>query len=205
MTRNNAIKQKKKSKSNAMRKNRQGMGLLTTPMTQLRFSPSNPGRVLVRGALEVFNGDTARFLSYLDFNTWFPQARNLLTAFEYFRVSEANITVRVAGGTSSAHSVVFNVSNSPSSSADTGAVAVLNDDYAAIASAALSPSLHPPRAYWTQGARQWYRAVDPTAAVPVAEDRIPGSVSYSASGGASGTIVVAWLVVELELEFHTLV
>lgn len=172
------------------------------PMRQLSFGPSNPGKVFLRGAIELFNGDVQYYFDYNNFNTWFSQARSVLAPFTYYRVNEASVSVKISGGTASAHSVVYNISNSYMG--DTTAVSVLNDDFSAIASSALCPVLHPPKSYWKNADRTWYVCLDPILGIPTQTDRIAGTVSFSGSGGANGLTVIGWAVVELELEFHTL-
>lgn len=177
-------------------------GVFGGPMRMLSFSPANPGRVFLRGTVELFNGNAQYYFSYQSFGTWFGQARSVLTPFAMFRVNNARVSVKVSGGTASAHSVVFNVSNTYL--ADTGGVGILNDDYSGIASAAMCPYLQPPKSYWREGNRTWYVAVDPTSGVPTEVDIIAGSVSVNGSGGLTSGTVIGWVSIELELEFHTL-
>jgi len=208
MARNN--KQNKNEQSNKQmvkrqRKNKKDytlfQGNLERSIHQISFGPQNPGKVLVRAAVELYLGEGQYYFSFDNFNTWCAQARAVLTPFAFFRVNDARVSVKIAGGTASAHSVIFNVSNTHA--ADSSAVAILNDDYCAIASAALCPTLAPPKVYWTQGARKWYNAIVSSTTGPTLVDTTAGCVSVAASGAAAGTII-GWLVVEMEIEFHTL-
>jgi len=177
--------------------------LSTLPMRNLVYGPTNPGRVMIRGVFEVLSSTGSATLSYTGFNSWSGSARSLLTPFMYFRVNQLKVRARIAGGTSSAHSIIFNVSNAAYS--DVSAVAILNDDYSAVATAAVQPVLSPPVSYWKQGARTWYNSVDETADVPTPIDRIAGCISYEGTGGIAPSTVVGWLIVDMELQFHTLV
>lgn len=194
--------QRNNARRRSRRANTDNRNVLVNPMTQLRFSPTNPGRVLLRGVVELFNGSTILVLSYTNFNAWFSQARSVLLPFAYFRVNDAKVSVKITGGTASACSAVYNISNAPDS--DGSAVAILNDDYAAMASAGVSPTIHPPTIYWKEGSRVWYRAVDQVAGAPTNEDLVAGTVCINGSGGATGVTVIGWAVVEVELQFHTL-
>jgi len=175
-----------------------------SPMSRLGFGPTNPGRVTVRGVVEVFNGNASIALAYQGFTAWCAQARSVLTPFEYFRIVDMDLSMKIAGGTASANSIVYNLTNSCANAADGGGVAILNDDFAAIASAATDIHLRPPQSYWTQGSRKWYRAIDAAGGFPAAEDIIAGSSSYFGSGGLTGATVIGWLVAEMTMEFHTL-
>lgn len=207
MARRNANKKKNEltRRGNATapkRQRRQQEGVLNTPIRTLSFSPSNPGRALVRGSIELRNGSGVFGFGYTSFGDWCGQARSLLGPFSYFRVERATVKVCVAGGTASAHSVAFNISNSYRG--DSNTVAVLNDDYAALATAASMPTIVAPASYWAGRSRMWFAAVDPVAGVPAENDLVAGVVSCYGSGGADGTVVVGWAIIEMDLTFHTL-
>ena len=209
MSKNNksSINRSKRSRqtSRPRRRNRgnnnSNPGIMNTPVRSLTFSPSTPGRASVRSTFEVFNVVNSTFLSYQDFNNWAGNVRSLLTPFLFFRVADVRVQARISGGTSSPNSIAFNLSNAYH--ADGTTVAILNDDYSAIATAAVQPTLRPPRSYWTQGARTWYAATDPVAAV-TQTDLVTGTISFEGSGGATPSYLVGWITVEMEIEFHTL-
>ena len=177
--------------------------LSVPPMRNLVYGPTNPGRVMIRGVFEVLSVGGSASFSYTSFATWSSSARALLTPFMYFRVNQVKVRARIAGGTSSTHSILFNISNV--AYVDTSAVAILNDDYSAVATAAVQPILSPPTSYWKQGARTWYNSVDEVDDVPSAIDRIAGTISYEGTGGALPGTVVGWMIVDMELQFHTLI
>ena len=177
-------------------------GSLTIPMRSLSFSPSTPGKVSIRGTFEVFTAASAAFISFQDFGNWAGNVRSLLTPFLFFRVTDVRVHARIAGGTASAYSIVYNVSNA--FHADSTSVAILNDDYSAVATAAVQPTIRPPKSYWNQGARTWYSATDLVAGNTTYTDLVAGTVSFEGSGGILPTDVVGWLTVDMELEFHTL-
>lgn len=182
--------------------NNANSGALMAPVRGLSFHPTNPGRVSIRSAFEVFNTFGSSLLSYQGFNIWAGNVRSLLTPFQYFRVADVSVQARIAGGTSSPFSIIYNLSNS--ANVDASSVAILNDDYSAVATASVQPSLRPPRVYWNQGARKWYNAVDSTVDVSVI-DLVAGTISFRGTGGTLTTDVVGWLIVEMDIEFHTLV
>lgn len=184
-------------------------GIGGSPFRSLMYNPTNPGRAVMRGAIEVFNGPSAYRLSYKSFNDWCGPARSLLVPFQFFRVTDVVVKPMIAGGTSSAHTMAFNVSNN--NFVDITAVSVLDDDYAAVVNAAIAPVLRPPQIYWKGGSRNWYSAQDPTIGTPPIPDSPPpqeliaGSVSVFGAGGALPSTIIGWMVIEFVLEFHTLV
>jgi len=176
-------------------------GAFSSAIRTMEFTPANPGRARIRSVIEVTGSGTIGW-SYTDFNLWSSKLRSLLTPFQYFRVDQACVSAMVTGGTASPYSIIFNVSNDANT--DTGSVAILDDDYSAVATAAIQPVLEPPKAYWTQGARKWFNAADAVGGQPSPVDRIAGTISYSGTGGATSTTVVGWLEVDTIVEFHTL-
>lgn len=169
--------------------------------------PATPGRALVRVAVPVFNGTSVTALalsatpvaSIVAFGDWFVQASALLASFRFWRVRSLTIEPMMTGGAGSLHSIAFNVSNTQDT--DTGLSDLLNDDYSAMATAVHLPKLTPPRTYWDNGSRKWYNVVGGSASLP---DVAAGSICYLGSGGATDITVVGYLVVSLEMEFHTL-
>lgn len=200
-----ARKQNKNNKSKATNSTDvRNMVSVKPGVSRVMFTGSNPGRARVHGVFEITSGTAGNAaLSYTGFNSWCSQARNILTPFNYFRVSDLVVTPMVGGGTSSDFTIVTNISNS-AYTVDTTATNILNDDYACMSTAALQPVLHPPRSYWRGGARTWFAASDESSGIPNLLDRTAGYISYL---GVSSTasIVVGWMHVDLEIEFHTLV
>lgn len=194
-------KSARKRAQNNNNRQRRGPYELGPPIRTLSFTPADPGRVLMRGSFELRNGNTEITFSADSFAAWSTQAYAMLVPFAYFRVEHASVRVCIAGGTASSHSVAFNISNSFGS--DTGAVAILNDDYSALATAAHMPILAPSRSYWAQRSRPWYVTAAASEATPLI-DCVAGAMSFEGSGGASGSVIVGWAVVEMELAFHTL-
>lgn len=169
--------------------------------------PSMPGRALVRVAVPaivttpgnlVLNISATPVGGSVSFATWFPQADRILSNFAYFRVRHLSVTPIVAGGAGSLYSIAFNVSNNYG--VDNGTIEVLDDDYAAMATALHLPVLAPPRAYWDNGARKWYNTIGISAGMP---DVSAGSINVQCSG-ASLDSNVGWLMVQMEMEYHTL-
>lgn len=200
MTRNNRAKKRTKTKQ----PRQPGAGDLSAPMRSLTFREGNPGRARLRGAVELVNGVRSVFLSYEALQTWFPKASSLLTPFVFFRIAEMEVSVRVAGGAGSAYSVVYNVSNTYQS--DTTAVTILDDDFSALSTGAMTSSLRPPASFWRDGARRWYNVAVQSGGEPSNIDLTPASIGTYASGAATTTpaTVVGWLIVDVVLEFHTL-
>jgi hypothetical protein len=165
------------------------------------FNRASPGRVRVKTCVDVVNAVSYFTLSYSNFSAWCGQARNILTPFQYFRVVEFTSTVIVSGGAVSPYSVAFNLSNS--NSHDTSTAGILDDDYSAYANALVQPLLQVPRSYLLDGARTWYNATD--ADPPSVIDRVQATMGYSGSGGDEVTDIIAIAVVEMVIEFHTMV
>lgn len=204
MTRNNAIVPKRKARA----RKRNAPAIQRNSMSTFRgvmYNPSNPGRAVVRGTVEIFNGSKVLFFQYNDFNSWCGPARGVLTPFAFFRVVAAEVTIRIAGGAGSAYTAVFNISNNYGGDGD--AVAILNDEYSAMANGTLMPTIKTPLDYWKIGGRTWYNAVDPVAGVPSFPDTVAGEVSIFGAGGPTTTPAtpIGWAVVDMMLEFHTLV
>lgn len=181
--------------------NNANSGVSMAPMRGLSFHPTNPGRVTIRSAFEVLSDAGSASIAYQGFSFWAGNVRSLLTPFQYFRVADLSVQARVAGGTASLFSIIYNVSNAVNT--DTSAVTILNDDYSAVATAAIQPTLRPPKSYWSQAGRKWYNAVDPSSSVSLT-DLIAGTISYRGTGGILSTDTVGWIIVEMDLEFHTL-
>lgn len=198
--------QKQRSKQVATRQSRRRTqrapdGVVSGPMAWPGSSASTPGRAHVRMVTEVFSSDDHRPLSHAGFATWSSQITGLLSPYKYFRVAEADVEIIVSGGAASQYAVAFNVSNAPDY--DTGASAVLNDDYAAISTAVIRPKLHVPAKYWDGRPRDWYYNVTSTSATD--SEKVAGVISLSGSGGAGATTVIGYMVLDLTLEFHTLI
>ena len=206
MSKNKSSKRSNGSQCKPRRRNRGSLNpnsnLIMSPLRNLAFSPSNPGRVSIRSAFEVFNTNGSAAISFNGFSTWSSSLRSILTPFEYFRVNNLSCQARIAGGTASSFSIIYNVTNAPT--VDSSSVAILNDDYAAVATASIQPTLQPPKPYWTQGARKWYNALDPATGLSTT-DLIAGTISYRGSGGSTAADTVGWLIVDVDIEFHTLV
>lgn len=195
-------KNKNKSKATTSRDVR---NMVTTKpgVARIMFTSSNPGRARVNGVFEVTSGTAGNAaISYTGFNSWCAQARAVLGPFNYFRVTDLILTPMVGGGTASDFTLLTNVSNS-AYTIDSSAVTILNDDFSCMSTAALQPVLHPPRSYWKEGARTWYAATDESGGVPNILDRTAGYISYLGVSGTSG-VVIGWMHVDLEIEFHTL-
>lgn len=213
MTRNNRKpKQKNGPRNRTQQVRRRATNedvLIRQPLMSLMYNPTNPGRAVMRGAVEMFNGAAEYKISYKSFEGWCNPARSLLVPFQYFRVTDVVVRPRVAGGAASAYSLAYNVSNNVI--ADTSTTAILDDDYAAVANAMVQPVLRPPQRYWQEGARTWYTAVDPTnptppvPATPLPQELVAGTISAFGSGGDEPTTVIGWMIIEFVLEFHTLV
>lgn len=133
------------------------------------------------------------------FDAWFVQALALLASFKFWRVRSLSIEPMITGGAASKHSIAFNVSNTQS--IDVSQADLLNDDYAVISTSLHMPKISPPRGYWDNGSRKWYNVAGTSAGVP---DVSAGSINYYGSGGEATGTIVGYLVVSLEMEFHTL-
>ncbi len=114
----------------------------------------------------------------------------------------ADAEVIVNGGAASPYSVAFNVSNA--SISDTGVSGVLNDDYAAVSTALLRPKLHVPKQYWDQRPMPWYTYVSSSDPAYTESTAVAGVISLSGSGSTTASDVIGYLVVDLVVEFHTL-
>lgn len=170
-------------------------------------NPDMPGRAMVRVAVPVImssppgtclNLSASGIGGSIPFSSWFPQAANLLNNFAYFRVRHLACEPVIAGGAASPFSFVFNVSNTYN--ADVSTITVLNDDYAAMATAMHLPVLTPPASYWNNGSRTWYNTQGASAGMP---DVSAGAVNFLAAGGDPDE-TIGYLVVSMEMEYHTL-
>lgn len=170
-------------------------------------NPSIPGEALVRVAVPaivttpgnfVLNISASPIGSSVAFASWFPQADRILSNFAFFRVRHLSITPIVSGGAASPYSIAFNVSNNYG--VDSGVIDILDDDYAAMATALHLPVLAPPRQYWDNGSRKWYNTIGISAGLP---DVSAGSINVQCSGAAVDT-TVGWLMIQMEMEYHTL-
>nr|WRQ65490.1 hypothetical protein [Tolivirales sp.] len=201
------VKQRQKTKKNRTDRGANvrdlKTGVVGTPVAWPGSSAINPGRAHVRMVTEVFSSDDARFFSKTGFSTWSSQVDGILSPYRFFRVCRADCEVVVAGGAASTYSVAFNVSNS--SASDTGASAVLNDDYSGVSTALIRPKLAPPKAYWEHRPLEWYTYTESTSTSYTAPTCVAGVVSLSGSGGASSSTVIGYLVTDLVIEFHTLI
>jgi hypothetical protein len=180
----------------ARRKRPQTMGIQRSMFTQ-----TQPGVARVRSAFELFNGSKTFAISYLGFNDWNSPARNLLTAFNFFRVVDYTMTVTTAGGTASPFTIAANVSNG--AYADLSTTGILDDEYAGIANSATPLVVHPPPAYWNEGQMKWFYAIDPVAGIPTNAERLAGSLSFFGYGGTLPADVIGWCVVDMVIQFHT--
>jgi hypothetical protein len=199
-TNKNRTMQKKRVNRKPKRANTRNTtaGVLGMPTAWPGSSAVNPGRAYARMVTEVFSSDDSRPLSRTGFETWSSQIAGILSPYRYFRIVEATAEVVIAGGAASQYSCAFNISNS--SSSDSGVVPVLNDDYAAVATAILRPKLKTPKSYWANRPVEWYTYSSSTD-INLSN---AGAISLSGSGGASASTVIGYLVAELVLEFHTL-
>jgi len=152
---------------------------------------------------EVFSSDDFRAFSKNGFSTWSSQLNGILSPYKFFRVTRCDVEVMPSGGAASTYSIAFNVSNS--SDADSGAASVLNDDYAAIATAMVRPKLVAPKAYWDGRPYDWYFYSNPGDPGFQVQTATAGVISLSGTGGASASTVIGYLIVDLEVEFHTLI
>lgn len=172
-------------------------------ISRIMFTSANPGRARVHGVFEITSGTAGNAaLSFTGFNSWCSQARSILTPFNYFRITDLVLTPMVGGGTANDYTIVSNVSNS-AYGIDSSAITILNDDFACMSTSALQPTLHPPRSYWRGGARTWYASTDEASGIPSLLDRSAGFISYIGIS-ATANIVVGWMHVDFEMEFHTL-
>nr|WRQ65510.1 hypothetical protein [Tolivirales sp.] len=178
------------------------------PMSRFPGSgPMTPGRAMVRVAHPVYNDVTAHTLALsatpvggiTAFDTWFVQALALLANFKFWRVRSLSVEPMITGGAASKHSIVFNVSNTQDT--DASISDLLNDDYAVMSTSLHMPKISPPRGYWDNGSRKWYNISGISAGVP---DVSAGSINYYGNGGETAGTVVGYIVVSLEMEFHTL-
>lgn len=169
--------------------------------------PMTPGRAMVRVAHAVYSDVLVTNLALSPspvggitaFDTWFVQALSLLASFKFWRVRSLSIEPMITGGAASKHSIAFNVSNTQST--DVAQADLLNDDYAVISTSLHMPKISPPRGYWDNGSRKWYNVSGTSAGVP---DVSAGSINFYGSGGEAAGTIVGYLVVSLEMEFHTL-
>lgn len=187
--------------NNTTRVNRPADGILGMPTSWPGSSSTTPGRAHARMVTEVFSSDDSRAFSKAGFSTWSSQLDGLLSPYKFFRVCQADVEVVVIGGAASPYSVAFNVSNAPDH--DTGIAAVLNDDYSAVSTAMLRPKIRTPMAFWNGRPHEWYYYVNSGAAT--AFEMVAGGISLTGSGGATSGTVVGYLVIDLVVEFHTLV
>nr|WRQ65477.1 hypothetical protein [Tolivirales sp.] len=203
-----------KSKQNNKRKTRQrpprrsqasgdtARGLVGMPTTWPGSSAALPGRAHVRLVTEVFPTPDKRAFSATGFSTWSSHVDNILSSYQFFRIASADVEVVVSGGAASTYSVAFNVSNA--SNWDSNPVAVLNDDYAGVATAMVRPKLSTPKAYWDGRSQPWYSYLTDGSTDFKAPTCVAGMISLNGSG-ASETTVIGYLVADLVVEFHTLV
>lgn len=208
------MKQNKNQKTlnngrNTRRRNRRGQGVslprplqLTNPLSYTGSGPATPGRARLKSVIEVFNSSKVLYASYGQFDVWFGQARAVLGPFKYWRIMDMKVEALVDGGAASANSIAFNISNS--SDGDTSFGAVMNDDYSGLCTALSRPVLNPPRQYWRESQMPWYQAKNQSGDMPPNGEVIAGVISLWGSGGANSTTVVGWVVIDLEIEYHTL-
>lgn len=198
-TKMSGISRKRVNRSNKRDTN---SGVIGTPMAWPGSSAIAPGRAYVRLVTEVFSTPDFRALSKDGFTTWSSQLSGVLAPYKFWRVARCDAEVIVTGGAASVYSVAFNVSNAPT--IDTSPPAVLNDDYAGVATALLRPKLAPPKGYWDQRPINWYTysgAGDAAYSPPVS---VAGGISLVGTGGASDGVVIGYLVCDIVVEFHTL-
>lgn len=170
----------------------------------IQYTSTAPGRATVRGSVELFNGSQAFAMGFSEFNNWCGPARGILSPFAFFRVAEASVRVLTSGGSSSAISVAYNISNT--FRYDNDMVSVLNDNYAALATGAMSTVITPPSSFWKDRSMNWFSAVDPISGSPTDAERVAGVVSVFTSGAPVTTpaTVAGWAIIDMVLEFHTL-
>lgn len=203
MMNNNKTNKPKRQRSRANARNT-AQGVVGMPVAWPGGSAVNPGRTTARMVTEVFSTVDARFLNKTGFATWSSQLSGILGPYKFYRINMVTAEVIVTGGAASTYSVAFNVSNGYTGDGSTANV--LNDDYAGVATSTIRPLLNPPRAYWAQRSRPWYEfAAVGDAGVGTPGETTAGVITLSGSGGATAETVIGYLVVELELEFHTLV
>lgn len=197
---------KRKTRQRLVRRDQLGgdtaRGLVGMPTTWPGSSATMPGRAHVRLVTEVFPTPDKRPFSSTGFATWSSHVHNILSSYQYFRVVSADVEVVVSGGAASTYSVAFNVSNA--SNWDANPVAVLNDDYAGVATAMVRPKLSTPKAYWDGRSQPWYSYLSDGQTDFKAPYCVAGMISLNGSG-ASETTVIGYLVADLVVEFHTLV
>jgi hypothetical protein len=194
-------------RSNGGNRNQGGTALLrpmqlSNPLVYTGCGPATPGRAKLKSVIEIFNDSKVLYASYGQFDIWFGQARNVLSPFKYWRITDLQVEALVNGGAASPYSVAFNVSNSTDGDSSFGAV--MNDDYSGLCTAMSRPVLHPPRHYWRESQMPWYQAKDQTGGVPPNGEVIAGAISAWGTGGALSTTVIGWLVIDIEIEYHTL-
>jgi hypothetical protein len=201
------VKQRQKTKKNnkTKRVNTRSVakGVLGMPVAWPGSSAANPGRAHIRMVTEVFSSNDLRPFNKFGFETWSSQVAGILTPYRFFRVAEATAEVLVSGGAASPYSVAFNISNN--ATGDTGIGSVLNDDYSGVSTALIRPKLTPPKSYWDHRPIDWYSYMDSTESGYAAPTCVAGMISLSGSGGATESTVIGYLVVDLVIEFHTLI
>lgn len=176
---------------------------MSRPVRGLSYTPSDPGCTRIRSTVELNGNSTSFAFTYTDFQNWAGNIRSILTPFAYFRVCDVRVSVLVGAGSSSPYTILFNISNGLD--ADTSPVAILNDDYSAIATSLVQPVLYPGRRYWKQGVTNWLFASDASGGTPTLAERSAGIINVAAQGATLPATVVGWLTVDMEIEFHTLV
>jgi len=165
------------------------------------LTPDNPGHASIRSTFEVKSALDYIVMS-LDtvkgFPVWAPKVNNLLATFNYWRPTAIRVTYTVIGGAASTYYIVGNLTND-NSSHDLTELAVLDDDFAGVASSVQPLVLQPSPTYWKMGITNWYNTAFGSGLVSCA-----GAATYIGGGGALPTTVVGWCTVDLDVEFHTL-
>lgn len=141
-------------------------------------------------------------MSYNGFGYWAGKAQDVLRPFEWFRVTGLRIKATVVGGAASTAMVY--ISASRDSYANSNLINMLNDENVICVNSVLSPTINLPASYWKQRNQPWYEAVDITADPPTIKTAghiewySPASTAYP-----DGTLV-GYVMVEIDLEFHTI-
>lgn len=204
--RNRMVTRKKNNNNNRQQQVMSRTNLFESPIRteQMLYagrSPSTPGRASVRTVVPLKGGQQAFALSYEAFSSWFAYARNILGPYRYFRIVDLKVQVLPSGGAASVITTAFNVTND--TFLDEGAIAIMNDDYCAIANAITRPVLRPPSKFWREAAREWYLSIDSVAGLPSTIDRVAGAINTDTAGVAAG-VECGYITAEMAFEFHTL-